>query len=106
MSSRSPVYVLCLLLALLALPLALQWVPPNPYYGVRPWRGEADTPSWVALNTAAGMLLLDGALLAGVAAFALPQSLVRERPWLPWALVLAGIALPVLGLVVRAATCP
>ena len=104
MRSRLRVYVLCVLLALLALPLALQRVPPNPYYGVHPWHGELDAPAWIALNTAAGFLLLDGASLAGSAVFALPESLVRERPWLPWLILLAAIALPALGLVVREAT--
>ena len=104
MPPRLPVYVLCVLLALLALPLALQRVPPNPYYGVRPWQGDVDTAAWLAVNTAAGLLLLDGALLACVAVFALPESLVLERRWLPWAILLAGIALPAFGLAVRSAT--
>jgi hypothetical protein len=106
MPHRPLVYTLCVILALLALPLALQRVPPNPYYGVRPWHGPADTRAWLAVNAVAGLLTLDGAVLVIAAVFALPESLVQERPWLPWAMLLGGLALPALGLGLRAALRP
>ena len=94
MSSRLLVCAACALLALLALPLALQRVPPNPHFGVRTPASFASAAAWYAINAMAGLLMLAGAVLAAVAVAALPASLLAERPGLPWAILLAAIALP------------
>ena len=94
MSSRWMACAVCASLALLALPLALQRIPPNPFYGVRTPAALADAAAWYAVNTVAGLLMVGAAVLAGVAVAALPASLLAEQPGLPWAIVLAAIVAP------------
>ncbi len=45
-------------LALAALPLALEWVPPNSWYGYGPPGARLDAAKWYELNTLFGVQLI------------------------------------------------
>ena len=66
-------YALPALTILLGIPLMLEWVPPNRFYGYRTQATLASPELWYATNRATGIaLLIAGALgLAGVVAIAL-----------------------------------
>ncbi len=84
------------LLVLLAVPLWLRMVPPNPVYGVRTRATRSDEERWYAVNAASGLdLLVSGVvLLAGI--------LIIDRvgaTWPPEFRTLASAALLILLLV-------
>ena len=65
----NPFLLTCSLLLLgLSLPLALQWVGPNPWYGMKPRRPLDDPSLWYRVNAhvgrVIGLVALVGVLLA------------------------------------------
>lgn len=84
----NPVLLACsLALLALALPLALGWVGPNPWYGLKPRREAGDDALWYRVNRHVGRLL---AMVAGAGALLayLAEPLGRRRPGLEFALFL------------------
>ena len=98
--AANPVLLACsLALLALALPLALGWVGPNPWYGLKPRRKTGDDALWYQVNRHAGRLL---ALIAGAGVLLayLAGPLSRRRPGLESALFL-GVFL--VGVIIAAA---
>ena len=53
-------------IALIAIPLAMRLIPPNPIYGVRTARTLDDPKLWYAANALAGQLLLAAAGISAI----------------------------------------
>ena len=96
----NPVLLVCAIALLaLSLPLALGWVGPNPYYGLKPRRSTEDDTLWYQVNRHAGRLLA-GIAGVGVLLAYLAEPLSRRRTGLEFALFL-GVFL--VGLIIAAA---
>jgi uncharacterized membrane protein len=80
-------FLCSLALLALALPLALGWVGPNPWYGLKPRRTTEDDALWYQVNRHAGRLQCLVAVVGGLLAFA-SGALSRHRPGLDMALFL------------------
>lgn len=59
-------YIPTILVAALALPLALRFIPPNHFYGVRTAQTLADREVWFRVNRVAGYALLGAAGIASL----------------------------------------
>jgi uncharacterized membrane protein len=73
MSGPISMFVPAALMAVLAVPLALQVVPPNRYYGFRTARTLADREVWFRVNRFAGWALLIAASIAGGLYLSVPE---------------------------------
>jgi uncharacterized membrane protein len=78
--------VACVVVAIVAVPLLLKLIPPNPIYGVRTRRTKESDNLWFEVNRFAGAVLLAA---AGIAAIILMS--MSARPW--WAQMLVFVAL-------------
>ena len=84
----NPFLLVCsLALLALALPLALGWVGPNRYYGLKPRRSTEDDALWYQVNRHAGRLQA-GIALVGILLATLAVPLSRRTPGLESALFL------------------
>jgi hypothetical protein len=82
----NPFLLTCsLALLALALPLALGWVRPNPWYGLKPRRESEDDRLWYQVNAHVGRLQALIAV-AGVVLACATRTLCRIRPGLDFAL--------------------
>ncbi len=97
MPSRSLVFALCALIALPAIPLAFEWVTPNPWYGFRTPATLACAADWYETNMVAGALFVVSMLAVAGTACVLSERLVSERPWMPGALLVLGVGVSVAG---------
>ncbi len=86
-----------LIIALLAVPLVLRRVPPNPLYGLRVPATFRDESVWYDANAASGRDLLVLGAVVFVAALVVP--LIDRNPWV---LQIAWIALALGGSIVIA----
>jgi uncharacterized membrane protein len=93
MPSRPIVCALCALVALLALPLALQLVAPNPYFGLRTPETSASASAWYEGNLVAGTLFIEGALMAAAILCLMPARWVGKGRWAPAAIFALALAL-------------
>ena len=50
------VLIVCVLVAVLGVPLGLKLIPPNPIYGVRTRRTLSDESAWFEVNRVGGLL--------------------------------------------------
>jgi len=97
MLSRPLACALCALVAFLAMPLAMQWVDPPLYDGLRMVRPGAGAPAWYEGNLVAGAALMEGVLVAAAVLCLLPARAVARHRWLPALVFLLGVAVPLVG---------
>ncbi len=86
------------LMAGLGIPLILQKIPPNPFYGVRVARALHNPAVWYPANAYAGrrfLVLGIGIVLAAVVLFAIPGMDVLGYSFTSGAISLVGIAVVV-----------
>jgi len=92
---RKPVWTyvgLYAVLILAALPLLLQWVPPNRWYGFRFPGAQLNPALWYEINALGGKLFISGLLICGAVNLVLvwkgPQQVLAYLPWINAALIL------------------
>ncbi|MDR3412526.1 MAG: SdpI family protein [Formivibrio sp.] len=92
---HQPFFVPSLLFVLLSLPLILDWVPRNRYYGIRTCRALKDDASWYRINRSGGWSLIGSGLFYLAIAALFPLS--GPDDFLRWLFHLAAFILPLLG---------
>jgi len=76
----------CVVVAIIAVPLLLKMIPPNPIYGVRTRRTAESDNLWFEVNRFAGAALLAAAGLAAIILMSM-----SARPW--WLQMLVFVVL-------------
>lgn len=74
MTSVNFLLILSIVMALLAIPLVLGWVPPNHFYGFRTPRTLANRDLWYRVNFFCGCATLCASLVSVVLFLVLPPS--------------------------------
>jgi hypothetical protein len=70
-----PHFVVCMLLALISIPLILKRIPPNRLYGVRTEKTLNDPDTWYNVNWFGGWAILTSALTSTISLALVPQFL-------------------------------
>jgi uncharacterized membrane protein len=88
------VLIVCVLVAIVGVPLGLRLIPPNPIYGLRTDRTTSDEAAWFEVNRVAGWALVGAAGLTAVIVMAYQGTWLRPW-WSQWLvlLVLVGAAI-------------
>jgi uncharacterized membrane protein len=81
MAGPISMFVPAALIAVLCLPLALKWVPPNRFYGIRTAQTLASREVWFRVNRVAGFALLVAAAIS-MCAYLLEPELASGRSFL------------------------
>jgi uncharacterized membrane protein len=74
MSNRFQALIVCAALVLIAIPLVLKWVPPNPIYGFRTSKSRVNRKVWFAANAFAGWALIASSLLSAILLWLTPAT--------------------------------
>jgi uncharacterized membrane protein len=82
--------LLCVVIAVVSVPLMLRLIPPNPIYGVRTRRTMAEPAVWFDVNAFGGAVLLGAAGLAAILIMAYSGTLLRSG-WLQLFAVLVPV---------------
>lgn len=91
MISRVALYVICVILVVVAIPMALRWVGPNGVYGFRTAQTLASPALWYKANSFAGWLLIATAGVMAMGAYLVPVELLARQPGLPLGILVAGL---------------
>jgi uncharacterized membrane protein len=70
----STIYIVWILLAVLGIPLALDLVPPNRFFGLRTGTSMAQTEMWRRTNVFGGWSLLIAAAVGSLITYFLPEA--------------------------------
>lgn len=81
------VLIVCVLVAVLGVPLGLKLIPPNPIYGVRTRRTLSDESAWFEVNRVGGWALVGAAGLTAVIVMGYQGTWLRPW-WSQWLVLL------------------
>ena len=71
-------FVICAIFAILALPLALRFVPMNSFYGFRAGKALSDTAIWYSANSFLGWAIFIAAGVSVALMLFVPQSITAQ----------------------------
>ncbi len=95
MLNRSSAFLVCAVLAAVALPLVFQLVDQNRYYGLRTAATMADSAAWFSANRFLGAAIFIASLVSALCLWLMPYAAHLISDWFPLALV----AVPLIGAV-------